>query len=139
MPETKSYDIIKKGEIPEGVYLITSGEVLVGNRSRVYTFFKLPAFSFFGEINLLFGIKTRYCYFYEKSSSVSCFFIPKADFLEVCQKYPGSAKAIRKRALLRRKAFKQYKINALSKIIDSKRDTNIKKRKDIYERLHEDL
>ena len=106
VPKSQKTDIISKGEMAEGVYFILSGRVRVGNRTRVYRYFTLPETGFFGEISILFGVPSKYNYYYEDTERVGCYFISADDFKEVCNKYPGSGKIIKERALIRKKAFK---------------------------------
>ena len=98
MPEQVDFSIIKKGEFSEGVYFITKGTVYVGNHSKVFSFFKFRESSFFGEMSVLLGIKSKFTFYYMPETPVSCFFVSLADFNEVCQKYPGSAAVLRVRA-----------------------------------------
>ncbi|CAI2372657.1 unnamed protein product [Moneuplotes crassus] len=117
MPPTQDCCILPKGFVPNGVYFILKGQVFGSNNTGRYCYFKLREKSQFGETHLIDNIPLEYSIHYDVQQAVSTLFISKSDFMEACRKYPYSKQIIQQRSEVRRRTFKQLKLETLNDVI----------------------
>ena len=140
LPKPLNRCIIRKKNHPNGIYLILKGEVLVGNSTCEYEYFRLKPGQYFGDTSLMFGKLTTYSYYYDAGQSINLLKITASDFKELALAHWGSAKVMEKRAEFRRLHFKRLKTKALLKILRQRQvQTNHQKARDILELLTNDL
>ena len=110
--------IQKKGVVPRYVHFIVRGRAVVSNSTGNYPYFKLPEGSWFGESYLLFGLPSSYAIVHESGQAVHTLRISGSKFLKICRKYPDSTSILLERAIMRRRRFREYKIEYLENMLD---------------------
>ena len=70
LPKQLDNYIIKKGDPPKGIYFIISGEVIVGNSTNEFEYFRLKKGEYFGDSSLMAGTLSSYNYYYEVGGAV---------------------------------------------------------------------
>ena len=101
--------IIPYGQRFNEMYFIIKGGVSLYNKYMIHDFMFLPQYSFFGDYQILYDLKTNIV-FKTASSPNDTFFmcVNKKVFLNLCELYPLTGENIRIRSLERRSHFMHH-------------------------------
>jgi len=96
------------------IYFIIKGNVTICSKDGVETYVILPTHSYFGDHLILFNLKSSNA-FRAHDEEVECMCLNRDKFIELCDEYPESIKVLKYKAYLRRKYFRQMKLEVTNK------------------------
>lgn len=88
------------------IYFIFSGGISLFNKHRVTDFLLLPQYSFFGDYQLLYDLRSNIVFrTSQKFSKTKCMCVKRSVFIKLCEQFPHTAENLKMRSLERRSYF----------------------------------
>lgn len=101
---------MNRGELFYKIYLISEGRVIIRDHEDDLGVIALPQFSFFGDYQLLMGVRSNVGYFSDYDGDTVCLTIDGTIFLNNCREFNGHFDFFHERASARRKYFRRILI-----------------------------
>jgi signal-transduction protein with cAMP-binding, CBS, and nucleotidyltransferase domain len=99
--------IVGRGEIFDELFLIQSGEVFVHPSSADSPIAKLSEGAYFGDYQIFLDTRSNVAFVAHSKSILTCHFIEKKRFLELCNRYKGHTQFFMERATSTRRLYKR--------------------------------
>jgi len=117
--------IVEVGKEVFSMYFIYKGSVTVNTEDGT-ELTVLPSGSFFGDYQVLFGLKSNFEFISHPDDETWLMTVPKDQFIEVCEEFPQFHAFLTQRALVRRNYFKLLALKQnkrkVKAVLDSQRD-----------------